>query len=474
VVTQLGIPIDSLNYLLSTLVRDYFHISNYLKKELMVKKDFLDLIPNRAGADMGSDLVFIHIAGLRVKSFQTHTRGLKECIDYMLSHNVESVAVEATGVYWLNFFDLCHESNLDAWLINPKYTKTRAEKKTDVQDAIWIQRLHSADFLEKSFMPNNEVRALREYVRTRENYISERARKVNQMNKALIQMNIRIDNVISQIHGVSGMKMINAILAGERNAEKLIEMCDVRIKSKKSEALRDALQGNYQPQYLFTLKMALEDYTYLDQKIKNCDSYIEKQLIEMCKDLQEPEQINKPKAIRHNKPKIDNLQMIMQTLTGGVDLTTIPGITNYSLLRLTSELGNNVDAWPSHKHFTSFLNLSPRQNQSGKSNKRPKSNRASHRAGQIFRELAQSVMNSKHQSLGLFGRRLKSKKGPQIAIKALARKIAKMYYICSKRQMEYIEPGIDTYTEKNKIRTINRLRSQAAKLGFQLEEVKVA
>lgn len=440
----------------------------------MAKKNFLDLIPNRAGADMGSEFVFIHIAGQKVESFKTHTRGLKECIDYMLSHNIESVAVEATGVYWLNFFDLCHESKLDAWLINPKYTKTRAGKKTDVQDAIWIQRLHSADFLEKSFMPSSKVRTLREYVRTRENYISERARKVNQMNKALIQMNIRIDNVISQIHGVSGMKMINAILSGERNIERLIEMCDVRIRNKKSKELRDALRGNYQPEYLFSLKMALEDYIYVGQKIKDCDSYIEKQLLNIKDALQEPVQINKPKAIRHNKPQIDNFQLIMQTLTGGVDLTTIPGITNYSLLRIISELGNNVDAWPTKKHFTSFLNLSPRQNQSGKSNKSPKSKKSSHKAGQVFRELAQSVMNSKRQSLGIFGRRLKSRKGPQVATKALARKIAEMYYICSKRQMEYIEPGIESYTERNKLRSINRLKNQAAKLGYQLKEVKVA
>ena len=260
----------------------------------------------------------------------------------------------------------------------------------------------------------------------------------------------------------------------KRSADKLIALCDVRIRNKKTEALKDALQGNYQPQYIFTLTMALEDYTYLDQKIKDCDSYIEKQLQEMKQGMEEPQQINQAKAIRHNKPQIENFQLIMQTLTGGVDLTTIPGITNYSLLRLISELGQNVDSWPTKKHFTSFLNLSPRQNQSGKSNKRSKSNKSSHRAGQIFRELAQSVMNSKHQSLGLFGRRLKSKKGPQIAIKALARKIAEMYYICSDQQMEYIEPGIEKYEKKKRIKTLKLLRSQAARLGYHLEELKTA
>ena len=426
----------------------------------MAKKDFLDLIPNRAGADMGSEFVFIHIAGLKVENFPTHTRGLKNCIAYMLKHDIKSVAVEATGVYWLNFFDLCHEYNVDAWLINPKYTKTRAGKKTDVKDAIWIQRLHSADFLEKSYMPNKDIRTLREYVRTRENYVSERSRKVNQMNKALIQMNIRLDNVISQIHGVSGMKMIKAILAGERSADKLITLCDKRIRKNKAKELKNALEGNFQPQYIFTLKMALEDYSYLDQKIKDCDIHIEEQLLKMKKGMEEPEELNRPKAIRHNKPQIENLQLIIQTLTGGIDLTLIPGLTNYSVLRIISELGNTVDAWPTKKHFTSFLNLSPRQNQSGRSNKRSKGNKSSHKAGQVFREIAQSVMNSKYQSLGLFGRRLKSKKGPQIATKALARKIAEMYYICLKKQIEYKEPGIEAYTQKRKIKTIAQLRRQ--------------
>lgn len=440
----------------------------------MAKKDFLDLIPNRAGADMGSDLVFVHISGCKVKSFATHTRGLKASINYMLSNGIQSVAVEATGVYWINFFDLCQQSNLDAWLINPKYTKTRAGKKTDVKDAIWIQRLHSADFLEKSFIPITKIRALREYMRTREGYISERARKVNQMNKALIQMNIRLDTVISQIHGVSGKKMIKAIIGGQRNIDQLIELCDGRIKNNKSQELKDALEGNYQDQYLFTLKMALEDYEYLEQKIIDCDKYIENQLHQLMQGMVTPQKINKPKAIRHNKPQIENFQTIMQTLTGGVDLTTIPGITNYSLLRLISELGTNVEAWPSKKHFTSFLNLSPRQNQSGRTNRKAKGNKSSHRAGQIFRELAQSVMNSKQMSLGAFGRKLKARKGPQIAIKALARKIAEMYYICLSRQEEYIEPGIEKYENISKIRALKKIRAQAKKLGYKLEPQKAA
>lgn len=438
----------------------------------MAKKDFLEIIPNRAGVDMGSDLLFVHVSGQKVRNFKTHTSGLQSAIQYLKSFKIESVAVEATGVYWINFFDMCHESDLEVWVVNPKYTKTRAGKKTDVQDAIWIQQLHSADLLEKSFMPLPDMRTLREYVRTRENYISEKARKVNQMNKALIQMNIRLDNVPSQIHGASGMRMIKAILAGQRNADALIQMCHTSIKKNKSEELRHALQGNYQSQYLFALEMALTDYEYLITQIHKCDKNIQIQLEKLTVGMQKPETLNKAKPIRHNKPAIEGFQEIMQTLTGGVDITTVPGITNYSLLRLVSELGINVEAWPTKKHFTSFLNLSPKQHQSGKYNRKAKSVKSSHRAGQIFRELAQTVMNSKKYSLGVFGRKIKSRKGPQIGIKALARKLAEMYYICIKRKEEYIERGVDLYNETQRKRSIARLCHQASKLGYELNKTK--
>lgn len=437
----------------------------------MSSNEFLDVIPNRAGADMGSESVFIHIVKQKVTSFPTHTRGLKESVAYLLKHNVESVAVEATGVYWMNFFDICREADLDVWLINPKYTKTRAGKKTDVQDAIWIQRLHSADFLEKSFVPEMSIRELREYVKTRENYIREAARKVNQMNKALIMMNIRIDNVISEIHGVSGLKMIEAILGGQRNPDTLIELCHIKIRKAKSEALRDALNGNYQPQYLFNLKMVLEDYKYLQEKIKNCDLYIDQQLKNLSCDLPEPTKLNKAKPIRHNKPQIKDLQLYLQKITAGVDLTTIPGLTNYSVMRLISILGTDMNQWPTKKHFTSYLNLSPKQNQSGKSAKRVKKF-PMHPAGQVFREVAQPLLNSKHIQLGVKGRKLRARKGPQIAIKALAKKIAELFYICLSRKEEYREP--QDVNEKERNTQLRRLQKQALKLGFQVIDLNNA
>ena len=439
----------------------------------MVSKEFLDIIPNRAGADMGSEAVFIHVAGQKVTSFPTHTRGLKECLAYLQKHNIDSVAVEATGVYWMNFFDICHESGLDVWLINPKYTKTRAGKKTDVQDAVWIQRLHSADFLEKSFVPEMAIRELREYVKTRENYVREGARKVNQMNKALIMMNIRLDNVISEIHGVSGMKMIEAILSGQRDANRLIELCHIKIRKHKKEALRDALNGNYQPQYLFNLRMALDDYNYLKEKIKSCDLYIQKQLKNLASKLPKPALLKKAKPMRHNNPKIKDMQLYMQTLCGGIDVTTIPGLTNYSVLRLISILGNKMDQWPTKKHFTSYLNLSPKQNQSGKSKKRQKKTPI-HPAGQIFREIAQPLLNSKHIHLGVVGRKIRARKGPQIAIKALARKIAELFYICLSKQEEYIERSVQYHEETKRLAIIKRLTRQASKLGFKLIDTNTA
>ncbi len=437
----------------------------------MERSKFFQIIPNRAGADIGSDKIFVHVTGDKVRNFSTHTRGLKGCISYLKELGVKSIAMESTGVYWINFYFMCEQAGIDAWLVNPKYTKTRSGKKTDVADAVWIQQLHSADFLEKSFIPVQKIRELREYVRTRENYIEEKARKVNQMNKALINLNIRIDNVISQIHGVSGLKLINAILSGERDIDYLISLCDTRIKKNKYDELADALSGNYQDQYLFALSIALEDFYYLKEKVKKCDKKIEEQIIEISSKLKTPEKINKAKPIRHNSPEIENFQLLMQTLTNGIDLTTIPGLTNYSVLRLISELGNDVSSFPSKKHFTSYLNLSPRQNQSGKKNKKTKKMKNSHRAGQIFRQAANSVMNSKNIGLGIFGRKLRSRKGPQVAIKALARKIAEMYYLCFTKGVEYVEKGIKTYEKKIQVQSILALEKKAKALGYQLIEV---
>jgi hypothetical protein len=436
----------------------------------MEKSDFFSIKPNRAAGDIGSELVFIQVPQQSVVSFKTTTRGLKACVSYLLDHGIDCVAVEATGVYWINFFDHCESAGIDTWLVNPKYTKSRAGKKTDVADSIWIQHLHSADLLEKSFIPNSSIRAYREYVRTRENYIEDRVKVINRMNKALIQMNVRIDTVISQIHGVSGMKMIESILAGERDPEQLIELCDTRIKKNKHEDLKEALEGNFADQYLYTLGQAVEDFKYYDKKIKSCDNTIENQLREISKGLEPPKQINKPKPIRHNKPQIADLQLLMQTITG-LDLSLLPGITNYSLIKLTSELGVNVDPWPTKKHFTSFLDLAPRQNQSGRYNRKPKGRRKGHRAGQIFRQAAQNVINSKNESIGAFGRRLRARKGPRIAIKATARKLAELYYMLITKGEDYVDQHLKTYKQINEDRRLSYIEKQAKQMGMRLVKV---
>jgi len=386
----------------------------------------------------------------------------------MKEYGVDCVAVEATGVYWINFFDLCEEADLEVWLVNPKYTQSRAGKKTDVADAIWIQNLHSADLLEKSFIPAKKIRAYREYVRTRETYLEQRASAINRMVKSLIQMNLRIDNVISQIHGVSGMKMIKHIISGERDSDVLISLCDKRIQKNKTEELREALEGNFQEQYIFNLEHALEDYHYFDKKLKFCDKKIEAVLNELIKGLVPLEKVNKPKPIRHNKPEIAELQLYMQTLNGGIDLTKMPGFTNYSLMKITSELGFGVEAWPTKKHFTSYLGLAPGQNRSGSIHKKAKKSKNKHRASIVFRQMAQSVINSKDQGIGAFGRRLKSRKGPRIAIKATARKLAELYYTLLTQGADYVEKGISTYEQQMKERRTRSLEKQAKKLGFTL------
>ena len=436
---------------------------------IKVKKNYS--IPNRAGADIGSEKIFISPDGEQCESFSTTTEGLKRAMVYLKSFGIDSVAMEATGVYWMNFYDFCEKEGFDVWLVNPKYTKTRAGRKTDPQDCMWIQKLHSSDLLEKSFIPGLVIRELREYVRIRESYIESKSKRVNQMHKALIQMNLRLDTVLSQVHGASGMKMIKAILAGERDAQALLNLCDIRIKKTKADQVIAALQGNYQVQYLFALQIALDDYYVYEQRIVTCDKQIEQQLKKMSAHLEKPKKISKPKPIRHNKPQIDDFQELMQTLFGGKDLTSLPGFTNYSLLRVMAEIGTNVDPWPTKKHFTSWLNLAPQKHESGKYRKKKNRNRKSHRVGLIFRQLAQSLIKSKKIALGQFGRRLRYRHGPQVAIKALARKLAELYYMALSKGLDYVEKGVATYQKDYEKGKVKQLMDKAKKMGFQLINV---
>jgi transposase len=426
---------------------------------------------NVAGIDIGAKEVFVYVEGQGVKSFLTFTQDLMVLVQFLITHNVETVAMEATGVYWNILYELIEEAGIDVWLVDGRETKQVPGRKTDVKDCQWIQELHSYGLLKRCFVAKDDIKELRSYQRLREDHIGSASMHINHMQKALTQMNIRLKEVISQLHGVSGIKVIKAILKGERDKEVLLKLCDIRIiKNKKTDVLK-ALNGKYTKAGLFALQQAFDAYNFYQNQIAQCDQEIEKIIHRMGKGRKDKDLDQKRKPIRHNKPNVKNLGANMLDIFDGKDATVISGITDYTWMQLLSETGADMSRWPTQKHFTSWLGLAPGQHWSGKKryNKR-KQGRP--KAGQIFREIAQSLINSKNIALGAFGRKLRAKKGPAKAIKAMARKLAELYWKVMVKGIEYVEKGIKNYEEMLLLKKQKTMEKLARELNYQISIIQ--
>ncbi len=419
-----------------------------------------------AGIDIGAKKLFVYVEGQVVVSFDSYTEDIEALRDYLLQHGTKTVAMEATGVYWVILYEVLEEAGIDVWLVDGRETKQVPGRKTDVKDCQWIQQLHSYGLLNRCFVAKPDTKELRSYLRLREDHIRSASMHVNHMQKALTEMNIRLKEVLSQVHGKSGMSIIRAILDGERNREKLVELCELSVLKTKREQVLKSLKGKYTQAGLFALGQAYEGYYFYQGQIAQCDTRINEIVNKMGNwGKDRPKQRRKP--IRHNKPNVDKFGENMLNIFDGKDATVISGITDYSWLQLTSETGVDLSRWPTEKHFTSWLGLSPGQNNSGKNKKRAKK-KGRPAAGQIFRLIAQSLITSKYLAIGAYGRRLRAKKGAAIAIKAMARKLAEIYWRVMVKGVEYAEIGVKKYEQQlkdQKIKTLNRL---AAELNVQI------
>ena len=381
------------------------------------------IYPKSAGIDIGSEKVYVSVENDVVRNFRTFTASYRELSIYLKEKSITHVAMEATGIYWITLYDILENDGFDVTLVNPADSKNLPGRKTDVQDCQWIQQLFSYGLLRKSFVPEDIVRKLRVYTRMREDKLQMASSHIQHMQKALIQMNIRLPEVLSQTHGASGMAMIKAILEGERNAEVLLSYCTTSLIKRKGSDILLALEGNYKDEYLFELQQAYQGYMFYLDQVDKCDQQAEKILKEYNSRSDKDYKDNHPiKPIRHNKPEIKHLHELLLGIHGA-NPTTLPGLTDYSLMKLTAELGNDITQWPTVKNFVSWLGLAPGKHQSGKMNKRSRK-KAVTRAGQIFKQAAQSILLSKQPGLGAFARRIKSRRGSGIAIKATARKLA--------------------------------------------------
>jgi len=433
---------------------------------MQTETSFETVHSHSAGIDIGAEKIFVSVDGATVVFFETYTADYHRCIEYLKEHQVKGVAMEATGVYWIALYEMLEKQGIDVCLVNPKEVKQVKGRKTDVKDCQWIQKLFSAGLLRQSYIPSGGLKELRMLVREREDVIEVGSAYVNKMQKALELMNIKLTNVLSQLHGASGIKMIEAILRGERDPDKLLALCHKTIIKNKSERVRKALVGNYNETWLFLLRQNLKMWKQHQDHLLEIDKKIEAVLADLNKNNPTIESQAAIKPIRHHKPQIEGLHQKLLNLYG-INVSTLSGLTDYSLLRLVGETGNELSRFPTAKHFISWCQLSPRNSQSGKENRKIRLKNKS-KAGQIFREAAQTLLQSKKIAMGAFMRKIRSRKGGPIAIKAGARKIAMAYYNIITKGEEYVESGIKIYESKQNARELKLLHLLAEKHKIQL------
>jgi hypothetical protein len=326
--------------------------------------------------------------------------------------------------------------------------------------------MFSAGLVRQSYVPAGKLKELRMLVREREDIISMGSAYVNKMQKCLELMNIKLTEILAQIHGASGIRMIEAIIEGQRDPQQLLLLCDKRIIKHKSCEVLKALEGNYNESWLFLLQQNLHMWRLHEQQVLVVDKKIEELLSSLEAGKAEVECTVMPKAIRHHAPKVQHLHQKLLNIYG-VDLNSISGINDYTMLRLLGEVGSDMERFPSVKHFVSWCQLSPTQDQSGKMKRRIKVRNGS-KAGQIFRDVAHGLLNSKHIAIGAFMRRLRAKKDSRVAVKAGARKLAEAFYNLLTKGAAYVEQGVKRYEELIRHREILHLEKLAKKHHMQL------
>lgn len=454
------------------------------------------------GIDVGSETMHVSIAGGTPQVFGTVTSQLQALRDYLLAQGVTSVALEATGVYWLCLHEVLTSAGISVLVVNGRHVKNLPGRKSDMSDCQWISTLHAHGLLRSGFVPPTEIRRLQDYTRLRQEHIVAAAAKVQHMQKALERMNLKVHDVISSLTGVSGLAMMRAIIAGERNPATLLALCDVQIRQKKAERLCEALRGTWREEHLFALRQALESWDFFQRQIGECDAAIAQALCELPPAAPPPTlppaaeqaasgevsacagsaptggaaraargkrgKAKKGKRASPNTPKIADFNGLLVRVCGGQDPTLIPAIGEYTLLQLIGEVGTDLSCWPTEKHFTSWLGLAPGTHQSGKRRGRAKTER--NRAGRLFCVVARTLAQSVDKALGGFYRRLRARRGGLVANKALARKLAEMFWRVMVHGVEYVEQGLAKYEVQVQQTEHRALKKLAAKHGFALQK----
>lgn len=428
--------------------------------------------PAAAGIDIGSTMHVVAVAEDRdpepVRTFRSFTSDLQALSDWLQELGITTVAMESTGVYWIPVFEILEARDFEVLLVNARHVKNVPGRKTDVNDAQWLQQLHEHGLLRGSFRPRDGIVRLRCYLRHRERLVDYAASHIQHMQKALMQMNVQLHHVVSDITGATGLRILRAIVNGERDPEVLAEMRDTRCKSSK-KTIQAALEGNYRPEHVFALRQALECYEFHQQQVRTCDVEIEAVLAALNERRDTPDApLPAARAAKaRNEPQFDARSALYTLL--GLDLTQIHGFGPYTVLRLVAECGDDMRKWPTAKHFASWLCLAPGNKISGGRVLSSKTRRSANRAAVLLRLAAVNVGRT-NTALGAFYRRLSGRVGKGKAVTATARKLAVLFYNALRFGMEYVDPGVEYYEERYRQRVVRSLRRRARDMGLTVVE----
>ena len=436
----------------------------------------LPVIHDRAaGIDIGSRFHVVAVAPDLsedpVQTFQAFTNDLERMADWLVALGIKTAAMESTGVYWVAVYEILESRGIEVIVANARDARAVPGRKTDVNDAQWLQRLHACGLLRPSFRPGRDIAALRAYLRLRERHLDYAAAHIQHMQKALTFMNLQLHHVVSDVTGVTGMKIIRAIVSGQRDPKVLAQMRDVRCKAS-IETVCAALIGNYQPEHVFALQQALELYDFYQARVGDCDAKIAEVLTVLTAE-KSPPSAPIPKArhrtIAGNAVNFDVRPALYQLV--GVDLTQIHGLGPYLALRLIGECGTDMSRWKTAKHFTSWLTLSPGSKISGGKVLSAHTRKTTNRVVAHLR-LAAVTVGRTDTALGAFYRRLSARIGKAKAVTATARKIAILFYNAMRFGLDYQDPGASHYEQKYRERVIKQLHRRAAAFGFTLQEAQ--
>ena len=419
-----------------------------------------------AGIDVGASSHFVAVSAARaeppVQEFAAFTADLYRLADWLAECGVATVVMESTGVYWIPLFGVLEERGFEVMLVDPRRIKNVSGRKTDVLDCQWLQQLHTYGLLSGAFRPKADIRRLRSYLRQRAMLVEYASHHIQHMQKALTQMNLKLQHVISNITGKTGMDIIEAIVAGERDPWKLAQFRRPGMKADAATIAR-SLQGHWREEHIFELTQALELYRFYHDKVAECDREIEAQLERFEDRSDGGAPADNGRRGQGNAPRFD-IRTHLYRMTG-VDLTRIDGIDGFTALKVIGEIGTDLTKWPSAKHFASWLGLSPDNRITGGRVKSSKTKPSASRAAAALR-LAANALHRSDSALGAFLRRKKAQLGAPKAITATAHKLARLIYSMLRYGQEYADAGAEYYESEYQQRALRAAKRRAAQLGL--------